>query len=523
MQHNVIVIGAGLAGMVAADAAQSEGADVLLVDKGGIGLGSNSAISNGVFTGPSETYDLDAYIKDTIDIGKRLNDASVVGRIGREASDAIKSLRRFGVDIKEYHGRYIAQPSRPDVIRGVSLVKKIADYVKGLDRVKITTGFYVTDIIVQENQVQGIRGFDASGKTISIPSPAVIMAAGGAGAIYLRNDNQKSTMGQGYALCAKAGLELWDMEFVQFFPMVFDEPRLPSIMIYPGFPKEAKLVNAAGEDIAQKHGLADLLDAIQQKRDAFSQIVYAESLSGPVHMDFRDVLEDSWQLYPLSLLGKIKFDFKNTPVRISAGAHYLMGGVRIDAQGQTGIRGLFACGELVWGLHGANRRGGNALTECAVFGRIAGQNAAICAKEKGSASIHSHMETASQASSKSEDLRNLRHRIREIAWNHAGVHRNESGLKEGLTKLFQLESRIEDATTGDVRDKKLKFDLLSAVLVLKAVLIASLSRKESRGAFVREDFPETDDVNWQKNSCLIYDPDSRHLELSHHPVGETVA
>jgi succinate dehydrogenase/fumarate reductase flavoprotein subunit len=86
-----------------------------------------------------------------------------------------------------------------------------------------------------------------------------------------------------------------------------------------------------------------------------------------------------------------------------------------------------------------------------------------------------------------------------------------------------LESQIETAPLGDVRDKKLKFDLLSAVFVLRAVLIASLGRKESRGGFVRKDCPDTDDVNWQKNSCLTYHPDSRHLELSHHPVAETVA
>jgi len=523
MPYDVIIIGAGLAGMMAAHTAQAEGARVLLLNRGGIGLGTNSAMSNGVFTGPSDRYDLDAYIKDTIEIGKGLNDPSVVRLVGREAPGAIRSLQTFGIDVKENAGRHVIQPDRKDIIRGVDLVKKISDHLKQSDRVTPKTGFTVTEIVSRNGSIAGVRGFDASGSPVSIAASAVIIAAGGAGAIYLCNDNQKSTMGQGYALCARAGLALWDMEFVQFYPMVFSEDRLPQVMLYPGFPRQVKMINASGEDIAEKHGLENLFEAIRIKRDSFSKLVYDECCKGPVYMDLRDAPEESWPEYPMTLLEKIKFDFRNRPVRITPGAHYCMGGVRVDEKAQTGIKGFFACGEVVWGLNGANRRGGNALSECLVFGRLAGKSAAVHAAghpptEPG---IGDRVDAASSGGP--ADFRRLKKEIRQIAWNYAGISRSETGMNEGLHLLKGLEAQIESATADNVQEKKQRFDLSCAAVILKAILVAGLGRKESRGAFFREDFPETDDASWRKNSCLTYDPESGNFKPDYHPVADTAA
>ena len=521
MRQDVIVIGAGLAGMVAAYAAQAEGAEVILIDRGLIGLGTNSALSNGIFAGPTSSYSPDDYIKDTLQIGKMINNELSVKLIAQEAPNAFKFLRYLGINLEESPGHYVLKPSCPDVMRGVSLVKKLAEKIRDLEGVNILTGFYVTEILKKGNQVHGVKGVDKTGRKISICAPAVVMATGGAGAIYLRNDNQKTMMGQGYFLAAKAGLELWDMEFVQFYPIVMAEPGLPSIMLHTPYPKEARLISASGEDIGRKYDIGDLNRAIRKKRDEFAAIIFKEGLSGPVSMDYRAVPSSLWEKYPLSFLKKMKFDFRAKPLAISPGAHFFVGGIRTDELAQTSLPGLFACGEVVWGLHGANRMGGNALTECIVFGRIAGSNAARYAL--------THVLSPLVSKELPEDLvphpspgkmsyREVRRLIRDISWKYAGVVRSEAGLKRGMSELEELNREVKELVPNSVREIIIKEDLMSAAFVLKAVLTASLARNESRGCFSRKDFPQEDNINWRKNSCLLYDPEGDDFSVSHHQV-----
>jgi len=519
MQKNVIVIGAGLAGMVAASTAQAEGAEVILIDRSSIGIGTNSAISNGVFAGPTSSYSPEDYIRDTLKIGKMINNEASVKIVAREAPDAFKFLRSTGINLEELSDRHILQSSGPDVIRGVPMVKKLAKKIKNLERVNILTNFYVTEILREGNQLRGVKGIDKTGRKISVYAPAVVMANGGAGAIYLRNDNQKSMMGQGYFLAAKAGLELWDMEFTQFYPIVMAEPGLPSVMLHTPYPREARLISASGEDIGRKYDIGDLNRAIRKKRDEFAAIIFKEGLSGPVSMDYRGVPSSLWKKYPLSLLKKMKFDFRAKPLAISPGAHFFVGGIHTDELAQTSLPGLFACGEVVWGLHGANRMGGNALTECVVFGRVAGRNAARYAL--------THVLSPLVSKELPEDLvphpspgkmsyRELRRLIRDISWKYAGVVRSEAGLKTGMSELEELNREVKELAPNSVREIIIKEDLMSAAFVLKAVLTASLARNESRGCFSRKDFPQEDNINWRKNSSLVYEPGRGVFSVSHH-------
>jgi len=519
MQKDVIVIGAGLAGMVAASTAQAEGAEVILIDRSSIGIGTNSAISNGVFAGPTSSYSPEDYIRDTLKTGKMINNEASVKTVAREAPDAFKFLRSTGINLEELSDRHILQSLGPDVIRGVPMVKKLAKNIRSLERVNILTNFYVTEILREGNQLRGVKGIDKTGRKISVYAPAVVMANGGAGAIYLRNDNQKTTMGQGYFLAAKAGLELWDMEFVQFYPIVMAEPSLPSIMLHTPYPKEARLISASGEDIGRKYDIGDLNRAIRKKRDEFAAIIFNEGLSGPVSMDYRGVPSSLWEKYPLSLLKKMKFDFRAKPFAISPSAHFFVGGIRTDELAQTSLPGLFACGEVVWGLHGANRMGGNALTECVVFGRVAGRNAARYAL--------THVLSPLVSKELPEDLvphpspgkmpyRELRHLIRDISWKYAGVVRFEAGLKIGMSELEELSRELKEMVPNSAREIKIKENLMSAAFVLKAVLTASLARRESRGCFSRKDFPQEDNINWRKNSSLVYEPEGGAFSVSHH-------
>lgn len=522
MKTDLIVIGAGCAGMVAALGAQGEGAKVVLIDRGPIGIGNNSALSGGAFAGPTLHYDTEEYVKETLKTGKGINRELSVRLIASEAPRAFSFLRSLGLDLVESSGRYAVRSPRPNVIPGVTLVRALAGKIESSSGIKELTGVYVTEILKDGEKVCGVRGFERTGEEVCINAPAVVLATGGAGAIYLRSDNQKGIMGQGYYLAAKAGLQLWDMEFVQFFPLVIAEPGLPSQLIFSPHPKEMRLINAIGEDIFTKHGM-DLKEAIKTKRDEFSTILFKENSTGPIYMDYRRVRDSVWEKHPLSILKRIKFDFRSKPLAVSPAAHFFMGGVRTDESAQTSLAGLFACGEVVWGVHGANRMAGNALTECVIFGRIAGCSAAQYARRRHSAVSNAKglsRDMLHQRFSTRKELKGIQKRIREAAWRYAGVVRSESGLSEGFAMVKALEIELEGVRPQTVADRKLKEDLMSAAFVLKAVLTASISRGESRGAFKREDFPQQDDFNWRKNSCLDYDREKNLFSANYYPCRE---
>ncbi len=513
---DVIIIGAGLAGMIAACAAEAEGAGVLLLDRSSLGVGTNSALSNGVFAGPTPGYSEEAYVEDTLRIGRGLNRRAWVEQVAREAPGAIESLKAFGLEIQPFKDHFSVQPSPPGTIPGVTLVRRIAEKVKTLDRVRIIKGLQVTEILTGDDRALGVRALDDQGNEEAFLAPAMILAAGGFGAIYLRNDNQKSTLGQGMALAARAGLDLWDMEFVQFYPLVLAQPGLPSMLLYPPYPREARLVNQAGQDLLEKFGIQSLHEAIMQLRDAFSAKLFEElEQSGTVYLDYRGVPVDSWNKFPLILLSRLKYDFQNNPFAVAPAAHFCMGGLRTDGRGRTDLPGLFACGEMVWGLHGANRRGGNALTECLVSGRLAGAQAAV--EALSSPPRRNRMpppedDFVYSPVSAFEEIRAFHQTLKEIAWRQAGVVRSRNGLTKGLARLRKLEEGLSGLQPGAVAERKRLEDLRSAVLVTRAILTAGLAREESRGSFIREDFPDEDNLRWRKNSRLTYLPDKNDFQ-----------
>jgi aspartate oxidase len=476
-------------------------------------------MANGVFAGPGPGYTAEEYVRDTLEIGKRINYEPYVRLVAREAPRAWDFLRSLGLNLVETApGTCVIQTPEFDVVRGAIIVRTLAETIRRLEKVRVVTGFQVTEVFRHGERVCGVRGWDRAGKPGAVWGSSVILATGGAGAIYLRNDNQRSTLGQGYLLAAKAGLELWDMEFVQFYPFVIAEPHLPSVMLYP---REVRLLDARGVDLAAKYGLDDLTAAIRRRRDELSAMIFKEGLRGPVRMDFTGIPAASWDHYPLKLLSKIKFDFRRRPVTISPGAHFFMGGVRINNNCETTAVGLFACGEVVWGLHGANRRGGNALTECVVTGRIAGREAARQSSRGKLPAIEPglpHRPLPPHVTPATEELRRLRILIREAAWNCAGVVRSEEGLARGLKSLPELEGRLQGIKPETSAEMRLKEDLVSAMFVLKAVLTASVPRRESRGSFQRDDARREDDVNWRKNSRLTYDPPSGMVAISYHTL-----
>ncbi len=507
VRSDVVVVGAGCAGMIAALEASRKGARVLLLDRGSIGFGTNSAISNGVFAGPSKAYSVEEYVADTLLAGKGLNKKSIVNMIADRALEAFSLLSSWGVEFAAFRGGYAVKSESNDMIRGLTLVKRLAGNLKNSPSIESVPRFYVTEIMSRDGSVSGVSGYDNSGRRTEVQAPAVILATGGAGALYLHNDNQRNMLGQSYYLAAKAGLRLWDMEFVQFYPLVLAQRGAPFLLVYPPYPKEARILNSSGEDILVKHRIGDPNEAIESRRDSFSAVLYEEGLQGPVTLDYTGVPASLYSKRPFTLLPQRKIDLARSPFPVSPAAHFFMGGVEVDENGETTLRGLFACGEIVWGFHGANRMRGNALTECAVTGIIAGRGAAEHASTKHGIAANGVERVESgifKSSSKGIDLRSARQLLRDIAWKHAGVVRSEEGLSEGIRRVSELQNRVSGLVPSNSRDVAKLEDLKSGIFTLQTILETSILREESRGAFIRYDYGKTDDGKWRQNSCVTY-------------------
>ncbi len=357
---------------------------------------------------------------------------------------------------------------------------------------------------------------------------AVLITTGGAGAIFQRNDNQKGIFGDGYALALRAGIPLLDLEFVQFYPFALGEPRLSSFLLYPPYPEEAKLFDEKGQDLLERLNLPkDINQAIMDQRDRLSIALYQATQKGDVFFDFTQVPPERWNHFPLNFLKKSKFPFMNRPFLVEPVVHFFMGGIETDEDTFTYLPGLFAAGEVVWGIHGANRLGGNALTECAVFGIRSGHSAADYVLQKGGVSnpfsekLLRKWDKKSKAYFKKKGGTfdrpvDLMRELKDLAWKYAGPIRDKELLEEGLERLASVERRIERVDLYTLKDLFKKRELENVSLLLKAILKGSLVREESRGSFYRRDFPNQDDIQWLKNTC--YRLEEGEIRISHRSV-----
>jgi succinate dehydrogenase/fumarate reductase flavoprotein subunit len=531
LSTDVLVIGSGLAGMVSALEAERKGLKILLVGKFAIGMGTNTSLANGAFTAANSRFSKDEHLKETLESGKGLNHLPLVRSLVENGPEAIEGLKREGVPLAERGIGYITdRPEGSPQLAGVLLVRPLVERLKR-SSIQRLPGLVIFDLIVEEGEVRGAFGFLTDGRPCLVQSKATVLTAGGAGAIYRRNDNQRSILGDGYALALRVGLPLFDLEFVQSYPFVLAEPRLSSFILLPPYPREIRLFDERGEDLFEKLGIgSDLNRAVITERDRVSIALHQASQKGDVYLDLTQAAPEKWEQYPLNFLKKSKFPFKERAFLVSPAVHFFMGGVEIDENGKTALPGLFAAGEITWGVHGANRLGGNALTECAVFGILAGRAAAEAVLQKGGMQDPSYL--LSEASVKRWERRagnylkrrrgamdpssELMKSLKELAWEFAGPIREESSINEGLDQLVTLEKRIEKVYPATLKDLFRKKSLDNMVLVMRAILQGSLLRKESRGSFFRKDFPGQDDQNWMKNTC--YRLVKGELQVTHQPV-----
>jgi len=315
--------------------------------------------------------------------------------------------------------------------------------------------------------------------------------------------------GDGYAMAFRAGLKLRDMEFVQFYPLGLAD-RAFTRTVPPGFAEVGRVVNDLGEDLPAKYGLKDRPLAVRS-RDLLSRALFLEWAAGRRTMiDLTSVPEEELAANPF-MRSFLRHLGGRRVLEVLPACHHFMGGLLVDPRCRTGLQGLFACGEVVGGIHGANRLGGNALSDCLVFGAIAGREAAAFARE---AELVADEEPAGEmlerarqgvedAPARTGEPAELMAAVRELMWARVGIVRDREGLEEALEGLEGLGERPLRARPG--RELMEAFEARNALLVARLVAYAALLREESRGAHYRSDWPEARD-DWLKSVVLEEGP-----------------
>lgn len=519
-QYDYIIAGSGLAGLYTAYHAAAYG-KVALLTKSGI-TESNSYFAQGGIAAVTDEDDAPAlHFEDTIIAGRGLCDYPAVDILVNEGPKRIQELIEAGMhfDMEDgslalgleggHHRKRILHAGGDATGRMVTsfMISKVINH----PRIDIFENHSVIGILQAENQCYGARTWNLVTQSEELfIAPHTFLTLGGTSAIYKRTTNPHTTIGDGLALAYNAGCEIADMEFIQFHPSAIYTSSEEAFLISEAVRGEgAHLINQNGERFMPAiHELAELAP-----RDIVAQSIYSQMRK--YDQDF--VWLSLKHLDP----EKIKLRFPNiyekcqelgidmcNRIPVAPAAHYMVGGVRTDLNGQTNIKNLYICGELASsGIMGANRLASNSLIECLVFGKRAIE---ASLEKQGQQEIPRFFPRYHCNSRYAQVYVQLKKDVSRVMTRHAGIIRNARLLQEGLDQLQLLETELP-------QEENEYYTLISHNLITVARLIirSALYRKESRGGHFREDFP-TSDANFiqhivqQKNKELRTIPIDTH-------------
>jgi succinate dehydrogenase/fumarate reductase flavoprotein subunit len=453
--------------------------------------------------GGASASTLSAHLEKTLAAGRDVNQPELVEVLVNEAPQRLDELRRWGIHA-DFKNGYLFAKGRPPA-QGQEIVRCLINKAQKLG-VEFMGGVLATDLVMGDGGGAATAFNLSTSEWISLSGKAVIVAAGGASALFLRHDNPKRMLGDGHRLALEAGATLQDMEFVQFYPLCLAAPGTPPLVIPPKLADCGQILNDQGEDILDKYGIVER-PAAEKARDLLSQALFREIYRNGqiVWLDLRSLSDQQWRDDPFSasverILGD-RYGAKRQAVIVAPAAHHTMGGVRIDADCRTSVPGLFAAGEVTGGLHGANRMGGNALTETLVFGARAGKSAAEWASGVSAAQAPVGFGPCFGRPDSGDArllIADFQKRLRTIMWEDGGIVRNEKGLLRAADSIEELREAAMVMGAGcSGRDMIDLVELRSAARVAGIIVQAALKRQESRGAHFREDFPDRNDVKWR--------------------------
>jgi succinate dehydrogenase/fumarate reductase flavoprotein subunit len=403
---------------------------------------------------------------------------------------------------------------------GPAVSKTLRGRLNSIPEIRRIGDLQVLDVMVRDGAACGAAALHVpTGALVTIAARTVVLATGGLTRLYRRNSASTNMGGDGYALALRAGAELIDMEFVQFFPIGHLAPRLVGmdpIMWDPfRYKLGGKLLNGEGrefeEDYTIESGRDDGRYVLTRDRATYAIVKEVESgrgsPAGGAYLSFRHVPESELRRAFGPVIDRLAangIDLTRMPVEVAPIAHYHMGGVRVDERFETRIRNLFACGEAVGGANGANRLSGNAITEALVFGALAGRHAAERARACGRMPAEA-ADDFGRARRNGPNPAALIAELQALMSEKAGPFRTGAKLTQALAALDGLADELGDepVTSGGGFDPVLTdwLDLRNMLLAARAVVLSALARTESRGAHQREDFTGLS-ANWNGNQVV---------------------
>jgi succinate dehydrogenase / fumarate reductase flavoprotein subunit len=583
--HDVLVIGAGGAGLRAAIEAAEKGASVGLVCKSLLGKAHTVMAEGGMAAALGHVDERDSWqvhFRDTMVGGKLLNNPRMAELHAKEAPDRVRELELWGaVFDRTRDGRILQRPfgghtySRLAHVgdrTGLEMIRTLQDRAVAAG-IAVYMECTITHLLARPDRVKGAFGYwRTTGRPIVFPAKSVVLATGGIGRAYEITSNSWEYSGDGQALAYLAGAELIDMEFVQFHPtgMVWP-PGVRGLLVTEAVRGEGGILrNKDGERFMWKYLPEDrrneyaatdeeasrwveaqsagrTTDARRppelSTRDNVARAIYTEvrdgrgSPHGGVFLDISYLPPDHVRRKLPSMYEQFKeladVDITSGPMEVGPTTHYMMGGIRVDAEtGATTRPGLYAVGEVSAGMHGANRLGGNSLSDLLVFGQRTGAAAAATAAEQSEVPYvdPQAVQTAARelaapfeaASGEGEDPYRLHEALQATMGSLVGIFRVEEDLEEAIRRLGELRARWNNVRIGGGRAYNpswgLVYEVRNMLIVSEAVARSAKARRESRGAHSRIDFPDLDPAWAKKNTVARLSGDKMKIATTPLPA-----
>lgn len=547
---DVLIVGTGGAGLRAAIEAKRYGVDVLLADKSLIGLNNNTrwsgagiraASRGGCAGGINSPYDSPLeHFKDSLRIGEFLNNQELSEAFCYDAPARVLELLDFGLENLSEMAMHCSFP------HGTIIVKPLLNTIEKMG-IKTYRRLFLVDLINQDGSIVGAYGFDmAREKFVLVRAKSVILATGGAGEAFERNEVAVTSTGDGYAMAYRAGAALQDMEIVHFEPYVHAEPDLPMMDRHECRAGSLGILrNRLGEDFLPNYieriGAPD--GAFHEQFGVFMPDIRAHvsrAMALEVHegrgdrdavlYDLTKVPENAWQSdIPSEWLRRVLargYDVRKTPIHVFPAVICTLGGIFINTDCETTLPGLYAAGETTGGVHGAMRLSGNALGATFVFGARAGRSAAKRALSLKSDDINPDLvEQAKKAAAAvlerdaglNGDPKGITKKIKSVMWRKVSILRDGAGLEEAIEILAHIEKeQAPKIFAGSVTAVRPAWECMNMLVTSQLIARAALMREESRGGHYRLDFPLKDDKKWLKN--IVISRDDGDMKLTTKPV-----
>ncbi len=527
---HVLVIGSGGAGVRAAIESSVYG-DVVLVSKTIVGKGGCTPMAEGGYNAVLREQDsCGIHFEDTMKGGAYLNDPELVRILVAESPQRMDDLIRWGavfdftenneVAQRPFGGQQFPRTCYAGDRTGHEMMTTLVERLDGLP-VNTLADMTVIDLLKAGDRVIGALALDDTGELLVIKADTTILATGGGARVFDISTNSASGTGDGFAIGFRAGAELIDMEMVQFHPTgaVYPYDARGRLVTEAVRGEGGILKNTLGERFMKKY---DPERMELSTRDVVARAIATEILSGRgtphggVYLDVTHLPRQQVETQlPVMLEQFLKFgvDIRNEPMEVAPTAHHIMGGLRITPQCETTLPGLFACGEVAGGVHGANRLGGNALADTQVFGNRAGESAGRSEKrikKINALQIDAQQKRLMKFFDGTVNPAAVAEELRQAMWKGAGIFRNATDLRAALATCIRLSS--SDLKAASARNLAECCTVQNMCLTASLICKSALLRPESRGAHVRTDIRQSHEAKTSPFSHTYISPIREGIE-----------